>query len=604
MACILGINISHTGAACLVSSGRILAAVAEERLSRLKGDAGFPKLAVQSVLTSAGVQPQEIDTLAIGTLCERFEPRKAQAEEYRPLIRAASLASQVLPLSLLGSQPALSIYRAITSYLRRREARSEQIPWLNELGIRPHRVRFFDHHRCHAAAAYYLRPFSGSAAVLTCDGLGDGLAATVSIGSGNTLRLVAATPSVHSLGSMYSRVTRALGLKPWEHEGKVMGLAPYASAERAAPLARDFLRFIEIDGLKFCNRSGLIGDAFLNHITRRYGRHRFDDIAYAIQFLAETRLREWAEAALRSTGERHLCAAGGVFLNVKANSAIAESPMVTEAFFLPAPGDESVALGAALLAEAEDAPNAFPGTRYGTPVGTACWGPRIDEDRHQALQRLNPSRYRVRHLRHSINEQIARRLASGGIVARASGRLEFGPRALGNRSILADPTRVENIDILNQAVKNRDFWMPFAPAIAAEHASRYLRINGRISSPHMMRAFATRTSHRHEIQAAIHRADSTARPQIVEADLFPQLHEIIGIFHQLRGVGAVLNTSLNLHGHPLVCSAADALQVLEHSGLRYLALDDYWIEKLDPAITALGQDRSGSRELELPVRPA
>ena len=593
MPCTLGINLSHTGAACLIGDGRVLAAVAEERLSRLKGDAGFPTRSIEAVLRIALLDPREIDTIAVGTLCERFEPRLAQEQEYRPSIRAAAWISQALPLPLLGSKALRRAYRGLLGSGRRIETRWRHLPYLADLGIRPKRVLHLDHHDCHAAAAYHLRPFAGDATVLTCDGLGDGLAATVSLGAGGGLRRVAETSSVHSLGSMYSRITRALGLKPWEHEHKVMGLAPHANPERAKDLAEDFLGFLEVEGLELRNRSGVVGDAFLRMVQRRYGTRRFDDLAYAIQHLAERRLREWAEAAVQSTGVRRLCAAGGVFLNVKANAQVAASSWIDRAFFFPAPGDESIAIGAALLAEKRvRGVGGSTNGRLFEPVGTSLWGPEIEDDLDRVLAALDRDRFEVEFLGAGLNRRLAELLAKGEIVARAEGRMEFGPRALGNRSILADPSRLEVVGELNRTIKNRDFWMPFAPAIQSDLASRYLRQE---ASPHMMLACETRTAHRHELQAALHGADFSARPQIVDAELYPGFHGLIEEFRRRRGIGALLNTSFNLHGFPLVCSTADALEVLESSALRNLAIGGHLVRKRDPSLCFRQPQRSDSR---------
>ncbi|MAE70055.1 MAG: hypothetical protein CME06_06255, partial [Gemmatimonadetes bacterium] len=505
---VLGINLSHTGAACVLAGGEIRGAGVEERLSRIKGDAGFPIRAIEHVLRASGVGGDEIDVLAVGTLCERFQPRLAQQREYRPLIRAVGKASALAPLSLLGSRALRGAYRGSLGILRRRETRHEHLPTLRDMGIRPRQVLHFDHHDCHSAATFHLRPFDDDATLLTCDGLGDGLAATVSVGRKGAIHRVASTSSVHSLGSMYSRVTRCLGFKPWEHEGKVMGLAPYADPERAEELARDFERFLEVDRLEFRNRLGLIGDSFIDHVAKRYGTHRFDDLAFAIQGLAELRLREWAEQAVRATGVRKICAAGGVFLNVKANAGLVRSHLIDNLYVFPAPGDESVAIGAALLAHLRQVGGAAlaggAGERPFARSPSIFWGPDVSEGIDRSIRDVDRNRFEVTWHGDRIDSEVAVLLAEGEIVGRARGRLEFGPRALGNRSILADPSRLEAVGELNRAIKNRDFWMPFAPAIAAENSGRYIHNSKGIDSPHMMLTFETVAEHRNEIAAAIH----------------------------------------------------------------------------------------------------
>ena len=491
--------------------------------------------------------------------------------------------SALAPLGLLGSRALRGAYRGSLGALRRWETRHEHLPTLSDMGIRPRRVLHFDHHDCHSAATFHLRPFDDDATILTCDGLGDGLAATVSVGRGSSIRRIASTSSVHSLGSMYSRVTRCLGFKPWEHEGKVMGLGPYADPERAEDLARDFERFLKVDRLEFRNRLGLIGDAFIDHVAKRYGTRRFDDLAFAIQRLAELRLREWAEQAVRATGIPRICAAGGVFLNVKANAQLVGSHLVDDLAVFPAPGDESVAIGAALLAHLQQEGRlASAGERGGRSFAhspSIFLGPEVSDGIDRSIGDVDRKRFEVTWHGDRIDREVAVLLAEGEIVGRARGRLEFGPRALGNRSILADPSRLEAVGELNRAIKNRDVWMPFAPAIAAENAGRYLHNPKGIDSPHMMLTFETVAEHRNEIAAAIHPADFSARPQIVHAEGNPSFHGLLGEFQRVRGIGALLNTSLNLHGEPMVASAADAIDLLERSGLRNLAIDGYLLRR-------------------------
>ena len=267
---------------------------------------------------------------------------------------------------------------------------------------------------------------------------------------------------------------------------------------------------------------------------------------------------------------RRVCAAGGVFLNVKANAALADSPWIDEVFFFPAPGDESVAIGAALLAH-QKLVSSRPERET---LGSTYWGPDAERGLDRLLESVAGGRYEITRHGAGIAAQVAGLLAEGEIVARVSGRLEFGPRALGNRSLLADPSRLEVVGELNRAVKNRDHWMPFAPAILEEHAGRYLHNPKGLDSPHMMLSFGTRPDARQEIAAALHPADFSARPQIVHAASNPGFHHLLREFQRLRGIGALLNTSFNLHGKPMVGSAADALEVLDRSRLRHLVIGD------------------------------
>jgi carbamoyltransferase len=270
---------------------------------------------------------------------------------------------------------------------------------------------------------------------------------------------------------------------------------------------------------------------------------------------------------------------GGVFMNVKANMLLAQEDWVEDLFAFPSCGDESNAVGAAYLGYLQEC------ARRGVPpapqpFGPPYLGPGVTDAEVEAVlrERRLEGRYKVAwHDR--IEEKIAELLVSDGVVARCFGRMEFGARALGNRSILANPADRRVVGLINRMIKNRDFWMPFAPTVLEERADEYLVNPKRLQSPYMMLALPTRASTRESIIAAIHPHDGTARPQILVEAWNPEYYAVIREFQRRTGVGAVLNTSFNLHGEPIVCSAADAVDTFERSGLPHLAVGHWLISK-------------------------
>jgi len=292
--------------------------------------------------------------------------------------------------------------------------------------------------------------------------------------------------------------------------------------------------------------------------------------------MVEESLLTWARLMRERHGGERLALGGGVFMNVKANGRLADEPWLRDLFVFPSCGDESNAVGAAYLGWlARVGPRATP-----QPFGAAYLGPSLDSDAVEALIRTRDlaAKYRVsEHER--VEERIAELLVSDGVVARCAGRMEFGARALGNRSILANPSDHRVVGVINRMIKNRDFWMPFAPSILRERETDYVVNPKGLASPYMMLAFATNPKRRDEIIGALHPHDATARAHLVDEGWNPGYHRVIREFERRTGIGAVLNTSFNLHGEPLVGSAEDALDTFERSGLTHLALDRWVISK-------------------------
>jgi carbamoyltransferase len=580
---VLGITETHCATAAVLRDGEIVGCASEERFSRLKNDAGYPRQAVEALLRDLAIVPGDIDLVALAGL------RAASREWMNRVLRDEAYARQYYGVRLddggwrrrgrkLGARLGLMTSARGKSQL---SAADRLGAITSHLGIGAERIVTLDHHTCHAAAAYFGAPFAGDPAlVLTNDNSGDGLCATASTGSALSLTRHEATPSAPgSLGSFYSYATLLLGMTFGEHEYKVMGLAPYAgapAADRAAAALREVFDFEEAQPCRFAWKRR--GPRYRLLVQATLGQ-RFDAVAAGAQTLLQEALLRWARLMRERYGGGRLAVGGGVFVNVKANMRLAAEDWVRDLFVFPSCGDESNAIGAAYLGYLELCRQRRESPAL-KPFGPAYLGPGIDDEDVETLIRAQDlgARHRICEPK-AMSERIAELLVTDGVVARCAGRMEFGARALGNRSILANPSDHRVVGLINRLIKNRDFWMPFAPTVLRERETDYLINPKGLGSPYMMLAFPTNPKGRDEIIAALHPQDGTARAQILDDGWNPEYHRIIREFEQRTGIGAVLNTSFNLHGEPLVCSAVDAVDTFERSQLPHLALGRFLISK-------------------------
>jgi carbamoyltransferase len=568
---ILGIHDGHNCGATLLIDGKIAAAVSEERLTRRKNDLGYPVKSIDEVLDIAGIKAVELDQVAFASNFMHTAEHLDRAVDWY----GAGRDEQIRDL-----QRNKSYLQAV--FDKRRQERINDA--VSQLGISESHISFIEHHLAHGAAAYYGSPFNleEPTLILTCDGAGDGLSATVSIGNGTSIERIAATPRKASLGKVYSRVTYLLGLQPWEHEYKVMGMAPYAErkyAEEIRDILREHLRLND-NGLTFELANDLESSYIYNFLRDRFERKRFDAICGGVQMFAEELLREWVQRAVAYTGISRVVCGGGVFMNVKANKLIGEIDSVEKFFVFPSCGDESLSFGAVWLEYAR-----LSGENAGKsrePLRHLFLGREFGNDTIKAAidRRIVGTGCEVRWY-DDIESTVARILAKDKVVARFSGRMEWGARALGNRSILTNPSRWANVEKINSMIKKRDFWMPFAPSLLAEESDRYLVNPKALESPFMMLAYDTNSSTEWEICAAVQPRDRTARAQFVSKETNPSYWHLINAFREETGIACILNTSFNLHGYPLINTPDEALQVFFDSGLDYLAAGNYLLAKPD-----------------------
>jgi carbamoyltransferase len=454
--------------------------------------------------------------------------------------------------------------------------KKERVDALKKFGAPEDKIVFVDHHLCHAAAAYYgLGNFDDDILVLTNDGAGDGLCATVNIGRNGKIERLAEVPEAESVGNIYAMVTFILGMVPLEHEYKLMGMAPYAHQDAAHPIyegLRALMEFDEKNPMVWRRTEGVPETYYSYDFLRKLlDLKRFDLVCAGLQQFAEDMLTTWVRNCIAKTGIKKLAMSGGVFMNVKANKAIMELPEVESVFIYPSCGDETNAMGAAYQVYAEHADY-----KAIKPLDHLYLGREFsDDDVLGALGKTSGLEYQKFE---DIESEVAKLLAEGEVVARFKGRGEFGARALGNRSINGDPARPGVIREINEMIKSRDFWMPFAPSMTPEATKTYLKNPKNVDSPWMIMAFDT-SGNPADIAAALHPYDFTARPQVVPEHMNPDYNRLIKQFEKITGRGVILNTSFNLHGYPIVDSPEDAIFVLENSGLRNLAVGNYLVRK-------------------------
>lgn len=562
---VLGIHDGHNASACLLENGNISYCIQEERLTNQKNFFGFPERAIKKILELSLLSIDEIDYIAMASVhspepFDVLERYRSNARSHRGFLHHMAMKT-----------PLYSYYK----FQRRKEREKD----LLSIGANLSKVEFVDHHLCHASAAYFGAPWRDEKIlVLTCDGDGDGLCAAVYTGEDSNLTKIAETKAGNSLGNIYSKTTFMLGLVPWEHEWKIMGMAPYAPPSGMKKSYEKYEKYLDVpqDALVFKRRIHEPTSLIYKRLRRDLEFHRFDWISGGVQQMTEEVLVSWVRNAINKTGAGKVALSGGVFMNVKANKRIMEIPEVEDLFVFPSCGDESNSIGAAFSVYRDK--NSESGIESDiSPLREIYYGPSFsDKEIIEALER-NGLEIEVEK-RPDIERDVASILSEGGVVARCAGRMEFGARALGNRSILADPSNQDCIRIINMMVKKRDFWMPFAPVIPAEEQHIYINNPKGISSPYMMLSFDT-TNKRSEFMSGVHNADLTARAQILEESYNPKYYNIIREFKGLTGHAVLLNTSFNLHGYPVVNGPSDALWVMENSGLECLALEDYLITK-------------------------
>ncbi|MBI3467552.1 MAG: carbamoyltransferase [Planctomycetes bacterium] len=576
---ILGLNTFHAdSSAALVDAdtGRLIAAVAEERLNRIKHFAGFPERAIRECLKIAGAEPHDVAHVAIA--------RDASAN----LTAKLGFALKNLP-----RMPQLARQRL------QRRAEVESAPQLLERalgfakGKLPAQVHHLEHHLAHLASSFLVSPFD-RAALLSIDGFGDFASTMTGVGEGTSIKVFDRTLFPQSMGIVYSAVCQFIGYTQYGDEGKVMGLAPYGQ-----DTYRDF--FDELVQLKDGGRFRLNLDYFVHHtegvdytfdaegrptvaplysqeLVKKFGPARLPraeltqremDLARSLQASLERVYFHVLRDLHARTGCDRLCLAGGVALNSVANGMIFDQTPFREVYIQPAAGDDGTAIGAAywVLNQVLNRPRSF-------QMRHASTGPEFDDA--QIADVLGAARIPAERLSEdALLDRTARAIADAKVVGWFQGRMEWGPRALGNRSIVAHPGHPQMKDILNARIKHREWFRPFAPSILAERLGDYFECSH--PSPFMLMVYKTRPS-AYQALCAVDHVDHTGRVQTVDRDENPKYYRLIEAFERLTGIPAVLNTSFN-ENEPIVCTPAEAIDCFQRTHMDALAIGSFFCHK-------------------------
>jgi carbamoyltransferase len=584
---ILGISAYyHDSAACLVKDGEIIAAAQEERFTRKKRDPDFPKNAVEYCLSAAGLgSASELD-------CVVFYDK--------PFIKFERLLLTYLTYAPAGFR---SFMMAMPTWLT-------QKLWLREEISKRLRFKgpmlFPEHHESHAASAFFPSPFE-EAAVLTLDGVGEWATASQGEGRGNCVSISREIRFPHSLGLLYSAFTYFCGFKVNSGEYKLMGLAPYGEPRFVDAIKRNLIDikddgsfrlnlkyFSYMTGLKMTNRrfAALFGVGPRkpeSTITEIYM-----DIARSIQAVTEEIVLKMARDARARTGMRNLCMAGGVALNCVANGALLREGIFDDVWIQPAAGDAGGALGAAMLAwhHYYDKPRE---ALAGDAQRGSLLGPEFSDEQIETFLSANSIPFE-RVGRENVASRTAVLINEGNVVGWFQGRMEFGPRALGSRSIIGDARSRDMQSVMNLKIKFRESFRPFAPSVLAERASDYFDLDR--ESPYMLLTAAARDDIRRELSPeemslkgldklrvarssvpAITHVDFSARVQTISKPVNPLYHEMISEFDRLTGCGLIINTSFNVRGEPIVCSPEDAYGRFMRTQMDYLVMGGFILDK-------------------------
>ena len=589
MKAILGLSAYyHDSAAALLVDGRVVAAAQEERFTRIKHDSRFPKNAVDYCLSEGGLAPEDIDHVVF------YE---------KPFLKFERLLETYLSVAPLGFR---SFDMAMPLWIHEKLRLPSQIN--SGLGGRyKRRFVFPEHHESHAASAFFPSPFE-EAAILTLDGVGEWATATLGHGAGNRITLSHEMRFPHSLGLLYSAFTYFCGFKVNSGEYKLMGLAPFGEPRYAGVILEKLMDLkddgsfrLDLSYFNYCSGLTMTShkfDGLFGGPPRKAESpitQRESDLAASIQKVTETVMLRTAHHLHVLSGSKNLCLAGGVALNCVGNGKILRESPFEKLWIQPASGDAGGALGAALfvwyqLLENERRPS-LPDGQCGSLLGPAC---KLDETERM----LKEKRAVYRHYTggDGLCTEVAKLVADGKVIGWVQGRMEFGPRALGARSILGDARNPEMQRLMNLKIKFRESFRPFAPIVLRDRVHEYFEMELGTDSPYMLLVAQVRLEKRlprayakakgldqiHEPRSAIPavtHVDDSARVQTVDRERNPRLTELLEAFAGITGCPVMINTSFNIRGEPIVCTAADAYRCFMTTNIDVLVIDDFLLLK-------------------------
>ena len=592
---ILSITLEKCSGCAVLIDDKIVFSTSEERYSRIKSDSSFPKNSINDALSFSGLKGTDFDKIIIcGNKLSVLAPLMNEYSTFSVDDQIRAMEEYWYPNLVLGKNKSflevfkdkinLEQFPFNTEIGKRFDVSKLHNPYTEEdgknvsnffkqiiasfLGVEQEKIIHMEHDWCHAAYALYGSPIrDDNTLIVTADAWGDDLSGTLSVYSkekGQIERVKEYNHKDFQLARIYRYTTLVLKMLANEHEYKVMGLASYYNGPIIEKVEKVFDKMLQSDGLEFIFNKDILD--IYDYLKNNLKNFRFDHIAAGLQSFTEKILVNWFSNAISRYNAKSVVFSGGVSMNVKANMKISQIPKIEKFFVCGAGTDETLTIGACYhWAEMN-------GIKP-KPLDTLYLGSNAvyDEKDISSLAQYTVKKF-------NSEEQILEQILENKIVAVCRGKMEMGQRALGNRSIIADPRTRSNVEKINNSIKKRDFWMPFAPVILEEYQDLLIQNPKKIDSPFMTIAFETKDG-KNKFPAGVHQADGTARAQLLKKEHNPILWNLIFKFYEKTGIPALLNTSFNLHGEPIVRTIHDALRVFDKSELEVLWLDEHIIEK-------------------------
>ena len=592
---VLGVYEGHMASAALMIDGELIAAAHEERFSKIKNDVGMPIQSILFCLSEAKLKAEDIDEVYLSNLDfnkngisnlllkrqalysvddwikenqvywkKIFYENKRMDQGYYNLMGGAKRIKKIkhyYDISKINFKEDEKKLKKKFNILRK--------DTLSKFtGIKRNKIRFVDHYLCHHYHAYYSSPFRDNKTVVVhLEGDGGKYNNAVSIPSQKGLKIIEGSNQAN-VGRLYQWMTLLLGMKPYHHEYKIMGLAPYANKYEKQKSLKTFSDLFKLSKSKLTIvKRSKPKDLYFYFLEKLKG-HRFDGIAGALQENTEKIIYEWIKNVIKITGKKNVCYGGGVAMNVKANYISSKINLVNK-FFVPiAPSDESNAIGACYFGTEKKFLKNKIDIKKIKHLNNPYLGNKISISSEEILKifrkKLN---FKFKFYHSASAKFIGKLLSEGKILGRVSGKSEFGQRALGNRSILADPSNLKIKKKINEIIKKRDFWMPFCPSILEEYKNKVLLNPKKNSANFMTLAFSVSKKFEKKLSGVIHEGDLTCRPHIVSKKINKDYYNIIREFYKIKKIPALLNTSFNLHGKPIVSDINDVIYFLNKTNI-------------------------------------
>ena len=592
---ILSITLEKCSGCAVLIDDKIVFSTSEERYSRIKSDSSFPKNSINDALSFSGLKGTDFDKIIIcGNKLSVLAPLMNEYSTFSVDDQIRAMEEYWYPNLVLGKNKSflevfkdkinLEQFPFNTEIGKRFDVSKLHNPYTEEdgknvsnffkqiiasfLGVEQEKIIHMEHDWCHAAYALYGSPIrDDNTLIVTADAWGDDLSGTLSVYSkekGQIERVKEYNHKDFQLARIYRYTTLVLKMLANEHEYKVMGLASYYNGPIIEKVEKVFDKMLQSDGLEFIFNKDILD--IYDYLKNNLKNFRFDHVAAGLQSFTEKILVNWFSNAISRYNAKSVVFSGGVSMNVKANMKISQIPKIEKFFVCGAGTDETLPIGACYhWAEMNGIKPKLLDTLY---LGSNAV---YDEKDISSLAQYTIKKF-------NSEEQILEQILENKIVAVCRGRMEMGQRSLGNRSIIADPRTRSNVEKINNSIKKRDFWMPFAPVILEEYQDLLIQNPKKIDSPFMTIAFETKDG-KNKFPAGVHQADGTARAQLLKKEHNPILWNLIFKFYEKTGIPALLNTSFNLHGEPIVRTIHDALRVFDKSELEVLWLDEHIIEK-------------------------